>query len=301
MPNCGRIKEFRIENIAHKWVVMIDVSPAAEAVDFGALIAKVFDGEVGDTNLVLTDNFEQVRRSTISIPKGKAVHGDLQRFLSILRWTVTISDDADESHAIYLHDLPHPVAESDQPDWQRTRMGKMVRKAKSYSPTTGSKPAARELAEKYSFWLERHPRYLTATAVIAAPPGNMDKTFDLPEFVAQELSIHFGLKLVSTTKVRATLPQKDVGDDLTALASNVEGSYAVNQDLHGMTVLVIDDIYRSGSTLKELTRACREAGAETVLSLSATKTAKYCNGFTPGDWYQVSMEAANYPTEDKDD
>lgn len=301
MPNCGRIKEFRIGDTAQEWVVEIDVSPAAEAVDFSALLAQVYGGAVGESSLVLTEEFEQVRRSTISIPKRATEHDDLQRLLSILRWTVTISDDADESHAIYLHDLPHPVADSEQPDWQRTRMGKMVRRAKSYSPTTGSKPAAKELAEKYAFWLERHPRYLAATAVIAAPPGNMDKSFDLPEFVAQELSRRFGLKAVFTTKVRATLPQKDVGDDLTALARNVEGGYAVNEVLTGMTVLVIDDIYRSGSTLKELNRACKEAGAATVLSLTATKTAKYCNGFTPGDWYQVSMEAANYPTEDQDE
>ncbi len=45
--------------------------------------------------------------------------------------------------------------------------------------------------------------------------------------------------------------------------------------------------------MNELVRACRAAGATTVLSLTFTKTAKFATGLTASDWYKVSMEAAD--------
>lgn len=64
---------------------------------------------------------------------------------------------------------------------------------------------------------------------------------------------------------------------------------------------MLDDIYRSGSTIREMVRACRAAGAKEVLSLTATKTAKFCRGITPSEWYEVSMAAAEAPKEARDE
>ena len=301
MPNCARIKKYIVEEGPSDWKVTFDVSPSAEAVDFSALIQIALPGAVSGTTATLIEEFEQVRRTTVAVPKAAISRAELVSYFAILRWTVTIADDADESHAIYLHTLPHPDPESGEPDWQLTRIGKMVNRAKSYSFTTGNKPAAKELAAKYLFWLKRHPLYMRADALIAAPPGNKEKAFDLPEFVAHEICSELGVRVIVCEKTKTTLPQKDIGDDPKELEENLRGSYKIEGDLSGKTILVIDDIYKSGGTVKELVRACREAGATTVLSLVATKTAKYCSGFTASDWYLVSMEAANHPTEEKDD
>ena len=45
--------------------------------------------------------------------------------------------------------------------------------------------------------------------------------------------------------------------------------------------LVLDDIYESGGTVDAVALALRAAGAKFILSLTATKTARYCNGLTP--------------------
>ena len=301
MPNCGRIKKYIIEEGPSDWTVTFDVSPPAEAVGFSALIQNALPGAVSGSTATLIEEFEQVRRTTVVVPKAVISRAALESYFAILRWTVTIADDADESHAIYLHTLPHPGNEPGVAEMIRTRIGNLVYKAKSYTPSTGSKPAASDLAQKFVYWLERHPQYMKAHVIVPVPPSNKAKAFDLPAFVAKHIATELDLEVATCTKARATLSQKEVGDDLQALEANVKGSFAVENDLLGQTVVIVDDIYSSGHTVNELVRACRAAGAFTVLSLTATKTAKYCNGFPPSDWYRVSMEAANPPTEDRDE
>ena len=73
----------------------------------------------------------------------------------------------------------------------RTRIGNLVYKAKSYTPTTGSKPAASDLAQKFVYWLERHPQYMKAHVIVPVPPSNKAKAFDLPAFVAKYLRLNW--------------------------------------------------------------------------------------------------------------
>ena len=213
--------------------------------------------------------------------------------LSILRWTVTISDSADESHAIYLHNLPHPTEDPYEVVWKHTKVGKLVNRAKSYSAFSGSRKAALELADKVEYWLTRHIRYASADLIIPAPPGNPDKAFDLPRFVADEVGGRLGLPVGLCTATGLTQPQKGVEQEIPELYSNIDGKYRAQSSLKGMTVIAMDDLYQSGATMNELVRACRAAGATTVLSLTFTKTAKFATGLTASDWYKVSMEAAD--------
>lgn len=52
-------------------------------------------------------------------------------------------------------------------------------------------------------------------------------------------------------------------------------------DLRGLTIVAIDDLYDTGRTMNEMVRALRAAGAARVLSLTAVKTAKNCYGMSP--------------------
>lgn len=215
----------------------------------------------------------------------------LLKFLKILKWTVTISDDADESHALYLHYLPHPTDDPYVPMWKPTRIGNLIRKAKSYGPTSGSKSAASELSKKIEYWILRHPRYRMSDVIISAPPGNPNKTFDLPLHIANYLSAIMKYCLGTCEKIQPMRQQKSLEQNYQTLQSNVTGKFKVDIDLRDKSVIVLDDLYQSGETLRELARACRAAGAKNVLSLAASKTAKFCNGLSPSEWYEVSMEA----------
>ena len=290
MPHCCRITDFAIQEFPTLWCINIDVPLPPVMVDFRQIFQATFPGCViksSGRNLLGSWQF------VFQIPKRGIKREILESFLRILQWTVTISDHADESHALYLHTIPHPAVDPYEAEFRRTKMGELVNRAKSYSPYTGSKPAASNLFDYVQYWIVRHPRYKAADVIIPAPPGNPSKAFDLPLFIAERLAEHLGIPIYSCQKTGNMQQQKQVVQDLPTLQANVSGKVRVNQNLNGKTVLVLDDLYQSGATIDEVVRACRASGAHTVLSLVATKTAKFCTGLTASDWYDVAMEAGD--------
>ena len=54
--------------------------------------------------------------------------------------------------------------------------------------------------------------------------------------------------------------------------ANVAGAFAVRGPVRGRRLLVVDDLYDSGATLEEATRALLVAGVEAVYVLTLTRT-----------------------------
>lgn len=67
-------------------------------------------------------------------------------------------------------------------------------------------------------------------------------------------------------RVRATPPQAALRrrERLT----NLENAFAVQEDISGAGVLLIDDVMTTGATLAECARVCREAGASRIYGLT---------------------------------
>ncbi len=59
---------------------------------------------------------------------------------------------------------------------------------------------------------------------------------------------------------RKTLPQ--AGLSLSARRQNVKGAFKVKGNPSGLRLLLVDDIYTTGSTMQEASRCLAEAGAE---------------------------------------
>lgn len=151
----------------------------------------------------------------------------------------------------------------------RTPTGQLVYEAKPYSRTATAKNTqkARELAEKFSTFIGKHPTYASADMVVAVPhmPG---KAFDLPSELAKSISETLNIKNGSALvqKVRSTKPMKDCRSE-EEKTENVRGAFSAqgNGVFEGRQVILVDDIYQSGFTM-------HEAGAASVLGLAATKT-----------------------------
>jgi ATP-dependent DNA helicase RecQ len=60
-----------------------------------------------------------------------------------------------------------------------------------------------------------------------------------------------------------TLPQK---------RDNVAGAFALNSDITGKRVLIVDDLFDSGATLEEITKLLLKYKASRVNVLTFTKT-----------------------------
>lgn len=74
-------------------------------------------------------------------------------------------------------------------------------------------------------------------------------------------------------KVKATEPLKQV-EDLEERRKVLSGAFrALPQKLRGKNILLVDDLYRSGETLKAVASvAYREGGAESVYAFAVTRT-----------------------------
>ena len=208
---------------------------------------------------------------------------ELKSLLRLLSRHVTIEDSLDEAHALSPHSLP-----VEEDEWRRTSIGKLVNRAKDYYGQYAwkDKQATLEICGHVVEFIQTHPRYSSANAIAPAPSSNPAKTATLPGAVARAVSKHLSKQLVVPRRVRPIPSQKDY-DDSEPGKSREElqaASVVVDEDLEGMTIVAIDDLYESGGTLNEVARACRDSGARAVLGLAMTKTAKYTQGMDIAEW-----------------
>ena len=79
---------------------------------------------------------------------------------------------------------------------------------------------------------------------------------------------HDILRRIADTRTQSQLP------DIAARRRNVRGAFQANQNLRGKTVVVVDDVMSSGSTLNEIARTLKNAGAATVINLVVARAGK---------------------------
>jgi ATP-dependent DNA helicase RecQ len=105
--------------------------------------------------------------------------------------------------------------------------------------------------------------------VLYVPPtesGDLVKNF--AEKIARTLNIDIshGLK-----KTRATNPQK-IFESAISKKENVKDAFTIEEDVNSKEILLIDDIFDSGTTIKEIARILKMRGAAVVAPLVIAKT-----------------------------
>jgi ComF family protein len=110
-------------------------------------------------------------------------------------------------------------------------------------------------------------------SVIPVPlfPGKQKKRgFNQATEIARELAKQKNIELVEggLVKVRRTPPQTSL--EASERHKNLKGAYAVvhDQGIKGKTVLLVDDVYTTGSTIQECSVALMKAGALEVRALT---------------------------------
>lgn len=188
--------------------------------------------------------------------------------LELLTETIYIEDALEQSFALSLHFKPFYEGKG------RSEIGELVYQAKY----NHDKSKAAELVIALENFIQAHPAYLNSDLLMAVPASNPNKPFDLPDFLADQLSrklqIPTGKHLVQ--KTRQTLPMKDL--TLEEKQNNIYRAFEVisPEALNGRLVTIIDDLYQSGTTINEFATALNQAGAR-VQSLTATKTSRDAN------------------------
>ena len=116
-----------------------------------------------------------------------------------------------------------------------------------------------------------HPELTDVDALVPVPPST-SRALDPVRSWAEGLSR--ALKkpvLTALAKQRHTQPQKEM-HTLAQKRGNVAGAFRVRAGVRGQRLLVLDDLYDSGATLREVVRALKDAGAQRVSVLTVTRT-----------------------------
>jgi hypothetical protein len=164
-----------------------------------------------------------------------------------------------------------------QMDSFRTEVGQLRFRAKPLSDraTPAVRVAAEELVQRCVRFLDEMGSYDAADAVTAAPPAKRGRPWHLPQFLARRIAAERGLRDLSgsirTVRDRPSTKYRPLAEKLKNITGSVELDAGV---FRHRRVLLMDDIYQSGTTLNYVAKQLYEAGASAVYGLICEKTSR---------------------------
>ncbi|MFH1902491.1 MAG: RecQ family ATP-dependent DNA helicase [Candidatus Omnitrophota bacterium] len=152
-------------------------------------------------------------------------------------------------------------------DWNRSGIGDLTYRLK-YQSDMSALPALVEHTRKLFI---AHPEMDQFDLILPVPSSTPREFSPVHEFCKALSSAFNKPMLTSTTKTRQIKPQKEM-KTLSQKRDNVAGAFAVNGDIIGKSVLLVDDLFDSGAMLNEITRLFLKHGASRVNVLTLTRT-----------------------------
>jgi hypothetical protein len=148
-----------------------------------------------------------------------------------------------------------------------TEVGALVQRVKYwvYGDPQAVRDAKDEVAARLVDVIERHPLLSSAPTIVTVPGSKADF-----KSVGERLARYLAVK-TSKTVVQTECPSGPRTPRKEDPSVNVMGQFVMPQALKG-PVLVIDDVYKSGSSMNAVAAAARAAGATAVYGLAIAKT-----------------------------
>lgn len=177
------------------------------------------------------------------------------------------TDDSEECPDTCLALDWHMAPESGSPVTSATKIGQLRNLAKQNTPNP---KASVTLADKMYAVIQAHHEMSNANYVTYSPSN-----IAFSNWLAQTLGYWMSIPVLTTEDTREISSQRaasDAGMSFEELCERRKDTIRVRaNDLSG-SVLIVDDLYRSGGTIREITRQCRALGAECILALPVTKS-----------------------------
>ncbi len=152
-------------------------------------------------------------------------------------------------------------------DWERSLIGDLVYRLK-YEEDRSVLPV---LVEHTLALFAAHPQMTEFDVIVLVPPST-PRPFQPLEAYCQALAQAVDKPLKNyLVKTRPTRPQKEMST-LAQKRANVAGAFAVQGNVAGQRILLVDDLFDSGATLEEITRLLLRHGARQVNVLTWTRT-----------------------------
>jgi predicted amidophosphoribosyltransferase len=227
------------------------------AVPFYETVGPLFQSATGSKLL------PDAQRAEWSCPvPGEAQRKRIREWEAALGTTVFLRDCLSLSIA-----LDYSVFEREQRG--RTQTGQQLFQAKYQQHAESVGALAQQVCEA----MRRLPYYLQAQAIATVPPQSF-KTFDLPLVIAEQVGAQLGMPIVTSGFTRRRVHQRIKRIALEDKWNELDGAQIAFQGngVRGRTVILIDDIYQSGTTLQYMAMVLKGAGARRVLGLAMVKT-----------------------------
>lgn len=110
-------------------------------------------------------------------------------------------------------------------------------------------------------------------AVPLHPKRQKQRGFNQAQDIARELAKIKGIEIIENQLVKKinVLPQTSLSS--SGRRSNVKGAYAILEPerIKGKVILLVDDVYTTGATLKECSSVLLQAGAEEIRALTVAQ------------------------------
>ncbi len=99
-----------------------------------------------------------------------------------------------------------------------------------------------------------------------------ERGYNQAEVIAFPLAYHLKKEFDASIIIRCRETRTQIGLTVKERYENMEGAFVVkNGKVKGKSILLVDDVYTSGATMKSAVNALKEAGAKCVYSLTVTK------------------------------
>lgn len=163
-------------------------------------------------------------------------------------WYKVVDEDVDPAH------------------WDETPMGQCIQYTKHATNPTWSNSRRKwlELVAALAGFINRHPDYAAAQSVGAAPGSKADGD-SFGERLARAVAARTGKPFIPATAAGPRSEQK------LGLHQDLSSAFTMSAPVRG-TIIMVDDVYRTGATMSGAAKAARRAGATRVLALTAART-----------------------------
>ena len=180
-------------------------------------------------------------------------------------------------YALDFHTISSHLLPDRRFDTEYTEIGKMVNRVKYHRDRSKIRPLA-EIVAKFveeEFAVAGHSVLRHISAIIPIPPSDTNRSFQPVTKIAAKIAnlLNRSVHTDYLAKIKQTRLLKNLSD-VESKQAEIQGAFDVrSQNLQGHCVLLFDDLYDSGTTLTEATKALYEQGrVRHVLVLTLTQT-----------------------------
>ena len=211
-----------------------------------------------ETGLALYPTTSGIHGFWVSIHNNQqSVYEKISEFCKKYEKTVFIRDTLSLSLAL---------GENYKNQTQRTDLGEMFYQAKYKNWQNAEEGLSNELVN----FIKETPYYSDTDCIIAVPPSKRNKS-NLPSRLAKKISAVTGMtnrsNIVHWKTEKPDLKNKPISEKWEAL----EATELVIEDKLDNDIILLDDIYQSGTTIQFVAMKLIEAGAKRIFGLTTVK------------------------------